>query len=96
MKPEQTQLVINEFVNAVLSVRDTQTWLLLTASHLRLSLKSGEIDERMLPMIEYLEMQGGNLVEFVKQLDRAPIIDLGEPGGAEVVGEKNTTDSSMN
>jgi hypothetical protein len=92
MKSEETQQIVNQFLDAVMAVRETQTWLLLTASHLRLAISKNEADARLMPMVEYLEKQGGNLQEFVRGLNNPPVLDLSEP----VVEPKKPVDPLAN
>ena len=76
MNKEQTLTIVDNFINALNNVRETQTWLLLTASHLRTSISRNEADTRLIVMAEYLEKQGSALQAFIRGLDEVPTIDL--------------------
>lgn len=78
MKDSAAQ-VVDAFTDAMYSVKETQQWLLLTASHLRLAIASGEADARLQPMVEYLELQGGRLRDFVRGLHEVPHIEPATP-----------------
>lgn len=71
-----TSSLVSQFISEMLAVRRLQNWLLLTASHLRISIASGESDAKLSVMADYLDKQGASLKDFIKGLDEAPIVSL--------------------
>lgn len=79
MKDIDTTSLVANFIMSMASVQDVQTLLLLTAGHLRVAIKDGEADPKLQPMVEYLELQGGRLKDFVRGLNEAPMLEPPTP-----------------
>lgn len=91
MNKDENQLVVAEFLDAVMDVQRTQQWLLAAAVSLRSAISQGTADIRLIPMADYFELQGNRLHDFVKGLDEAPLLE-----GVAPVVEKKFIDPSMN
>lgn len=72
--PDRSKIV-DTFIAEMLAVANLQQWLISTAGYLRMSIASGETDNRLIPMAEYLERQAASLTTFVKGLDNPPKIE---------------------
>jgi hypothetical protein len=79
MKNIETSTLVTNFLISMNSVQEVQTLLLLTAGHLRVAIRDGEADPKLMPMVEYLELQGGRLKDFVRGLNEAPLLDPPAP-----------------
>ncbi len=91
MNKDENQLVVAEFLDAVMDVQRTQQRLLAAAISLRSAISQGTADIRLVAMADYFELQGNRLHDFVKGLDEAPLLE-----GVVPVGEKKFVDPSMN
>lgn len=77
MNKDDTKSLVDKFITDIINVQHLQMWMINTADHLRQSIARGDADPGLLPMAEYFERQSNNLNEFVKELDNAPNIKLG-------------------
>jgi hypothetical protein len=93
MSRESNMKAWDELIEKMLDVQRLQRWLILTAGHIRISVASGDTDASLLPMAEYLEKQGGNLNQFIRDLDNPPNLDAGQQ---PVVNTKPTFDPKAN